>query len=83
MNEEKKKQTKRRSAMLFPTIIMGVLAFILVGIAYMKGEGAHVTGFKSAFKMIVEILPLLFFAFVIAGMVQVLLPVSTLRVERV
>ena len=60
--------------MLVPTIIMGVLAFILVGIAYMKGEGAHLTGFKSAFKMVVEILPLLIFAFIIAGMVQVLLP---------
>lgn len=74
MSEEKKSQTKRRSAMLVPTIIMGILAFFLVAIAYFKGEGQHLTGFKSAFKMIVEILPLLFFAFVIAGMVQVLLP---------
>ena len=31
-------------------------------------------GFKTAFKMLIEILPLLFFAFIIAGMVQVLLP---------
>ncbi|MCK5057787.1 MAG: permease [Candidatus Aminicenantes bacterium] len=60
--------------MLVPTIIMGVLAFILVGIAYAKGEGVYAAGFKSAFKMIIEILPLLFFAFVIAGMIQVLLP---------
>lgn len=74
MNHEKNKQTGRKSVMLVPTIIMGVLAFILVGIAYAKGEGAPTAGFKSALKMIAEILPLLFFAFVIAGMVQVLLP---------
>lgn len=60
--------------MLVPTIIMGVLAVVLVGVGYLKGEGEHLLGFKSALKMLVEILPLLFFAFVIAGMVQVLMP---------
>jgi uncharacterized membrane protein YraQ (UPF0718 family) len=74
MISNKNKPERRKSAMLIPTVIMGVLAFVLVGIGYMKGEGEHLLGFKSAFKMIVEILPLLFFAFVIAGMIQVLLP---------
>lgn len=60
--------------MLVPTIIMGILALILVAIGYLRGEGQHLLGFKSALKMTVEILPLLFFAFIIAGMVQVLLP---------
>ncbi len=60
--------------MLIPTIIMGLVAVILVGIAYAKGEGAPAAGFQSAIKMIVEILPLLIFAFIIAGMIQVLLP---------
>ena len=53
---------------------MGILAVILVIYGYAKGEGQHLMGFKSALKMLVEILPLLFFAFIIAGMVQVLLP---------
>ncbi|MCI0470145.1 MAG: permease [Candidatus Aminicenantes bacterium] len=60
--------------MLAPTIIMGVLAVILVAIGHFKGGGATETGFKSAFKMVVGILPLLFFAFVIAGMIEALLP---------
>jgi uncharacterized membrane protein YraQ (UPF0718 family) len=60
--------------MLIPTIIMGVLATILLFIGYYKGEGQHISGMKSALNMTVEILPLLVFAFIVAGMVQVLLP---------
>ena len=60
--------------MLIPTIIMAALAAILLIIGYHKGQGQHVTGLKSALNMTVQILPLLIFAFVIAGMVQVLLP---------
>ncbi len=60
--------------MLIPTIIMGVLATILLFIGYYKGEGQHISGMKSALNMTVEILPLLVFAFIVAGMVQVLIP---------
>jgi len=60
--------------MLIPTIIMGVLALVLLYIGYQKGEGQHVTGLKSAFDMVIQILPLLVFAFIVAGMVRVLLP---------
>lgn len=60
--------------MLIPTTIMGLFAVILIIIGYLKGGGQHIQGLKSASKMIIEILPLLFFAFIIAGMVQVLLP---------
>lgn len=60
--------------MLIPTIIMAVLALVLLYIGYQKGEGQHLTGLKSAFDMLIEIVPLLVFAFVIAGMVTVLLP---------
>jgi len=68
-------EKKRRiSNMLVPTIIMAVLAIILLFMGYTKGEGQHITGLKSSLKMTVEILPLLVFAFIIAGMVQVLLP---------
>jgi len=51
---------------------MGVLAIGLVAIGYYKGQ--HITGLKSALTMTIEILPLLVFAFIVAGMVQVLLP---------
>jgi len=60
--------------MLIPTVIMAVLALVLLYIGYQKGEGQHVTGLKSAFDMVIQILPLLVFAFIVAGMVRVLLP---------
>jgi len=60
--------------MLVPTIIMGALALIFFLIAYYKGEGQHIIGMRSALRMTVQILPLLIFAFIVAGMVQVLVP---------
>ena len=60
--------------MFIPTVIMGILALIFLITGYAAGEGKHLLGLKSAAKMTVEILPLLVFAFIIAGMVQVLIP---------
>jgi uncharacterized membrane protein YraQ (UPF0718 family) len=60
--------------MLIPTIILGILALVLVLIGYFKGQGQHISGMNSALNMTIEILPLLVFAFIVAGMVQVLLP---------
>ncbi|MCG2775270.1 MAG: permease [Desulfobacterales bacterium] len=64
--------------MFVPTLIMGALAIILLFIGYSKGEGQHIMGIKSSLNMTVEILPLLVFAFIIAGMIQVLLPHETI-----
>ncbi|MFC1621304.1 permease [Candidatus Omnitrophota bacterium] len=58
--------------MLMSTIIMAVMAIALVLIGYYKGE--HVNGLRQAMIMAIQIVPLLIFAFIIAGMVQVLLP---------
>ena len=60
--------------MLIPTIIMGVLAIALTVISYNKGGGEHIVGLKIAGSTLIQILPLLMFAFVIAGMVQILIP---------
>jgi len=60
--------------MLIATAVMAVLATALLLIGYFKGGDQHVTGLKSGALMVVQILPLLIFAFIIAGMVQVLLP---------
>ena len=60
--------------MLIPTIIMGILALVLIFIGYNRGQGEHIVGLKSASIMIIQILPLLLFAFIVAGMVQILLP---------
>ena len=68
--------TKKRSTktMLIPATIMGILAIALFFIAYFRGQGEHISGIKSALDMIVQITPLLIFAFIVAGMFQVLLP---------
>jgi len=60
--------------MLVSTLLMGGLALILLGIGYYRGEGQHVAGLKFALKVVVQIMPLLIFAFIVAGMVEVLLP---------
>lgn len=59
--------------MLIPTLLMGLLAVVLLGIGYARGGGEHIQGASKALMMTLEILPLLAFAFLIAGMVQVLL----------
>lgn len=60
--------------MLIPTIIMGIIAAILVGIGFYKGQGQDVEGIKIAVKLTFQMIPLLLFAFIIAGMVDVLVP---------
>jgi len=65
---------KGKSDMLIPTIIMGVIAIIFIYMGYSRGKGQHITGMKIGMKLLIEILPLLVLAFIVAGMVQVLLP---------
>ncbi len=60
--------------MLIPTIIMGAIAIALILIGYFRGQGQHITGLKAALSMTIEILPLLIFAFIVAGMMQTLIP---------
>jgi uncharacterized membrane protein YraQ (UPF0718 family) len=60
--------------MLIPTIIMGVIAIVLLFIGYQKGGGEHILGLKSAGNLLLQIIPLLIFAFIVAGMIQVLIP---------
>ena len=59
--------------MLVPTLILGCLAAVLVLVGHFRGEGQHVTGLRSAWTMTWQILPLLVFALIVAGMVQALL----------
>ena len=60
--------------MLIPTIIMGVIAIVLLFIGLQKGGGEHILGLGSAGSMLLQIVPLLIFAFIVAGMMQVLIP---------
>jgi len=72
MTETGKK--RRDFKMLFPTITMGLIAGILIVIGYLKGEGQHIIGLRTAGNMTIQILPLLVCAFTVAGMAQVLIP---------
>jgi len=69
-------QKRRLPPMLIPTIILGLLAAVLIILSYQKG--VHIQGLKASGNMLVQIIPLLIFAFLIAGMVQFLLPHETI-----
>jgi len=58
--------------MLIPTIVIGLLAAVLVFVCYQKG--VHIQGFKASSSMLIQIIPLLVLSFIVAGMVQVLIP---------
>ena len=60
--------------MLIPTIVLASVALILLFIGYQKGGGAHIVGLKTAANLLLQVTPLLISAFIIAGMVQVLIP---------
>lgn len=60
--------------MVIATVIMGLLAIILVFIGYYRGAGEHVLGLKAAMEMTIQILPLVILAFIVAGMIQILIP---------
>ena len=64
--------------MLIPTIIMAVIALALLIIGYQRGGGEHLLGLKSGGILLAPILPLLIFAFIIAGMIPVLVPTEVI-----
>jgi uncharacterized membrane protein YraQ (UPF0718 family) len=72
--KKNKKKKGKVAAMVIPTVILGVLAVVLLYVGYAKGQGQHITGLKLSMKMTIQILPLIVFAFIVAGMVQVLVP---------
>jgi uncharacterized membrane protein YraQ (UPF0718 family) len=68
------KKKGRKPNMLWPTIVMGIIAVVLLYIGYRQEGGQHIAGLRSALDMTIEILPLLIFAFIVAGMAQILIP---------
>lgn len=60
--------------MLIPTIIMAAIAVVLFWVAANKGGGLQWKGMEFGFRLTLATLPLLFFAFAVAGLVQVLVP---------
>ena len=58
--------------MLIPTIIIGLLAVIAVFFSYQKG--VHIQGLKMSGGMLIQMLPILVFAIIIAGVARTLIP---------
>ena len=65
---------RRGSKMLVSILIMAVLAVGLTAFAYFRGHGEHLEGLKRAKDTVIEVFPLLILAYIVAGMVQALLP---------
>lgn len=55
-------------------VIMFIIAIVLVVVAFLQGDNLHLLGLKTAVKMFWQIIPILIAAFIIAGMVQALIP---------
>jgi len=63
----------------FAFTILAVLASGASIFAYTKGDGSHVRGFRIAGSTFVNMLPLLFMAFLLAGFMQVVIPPELIR----
>lgn len=59
---------------IFATVLLGLMAAVLTILAYLRGDGSHIEGLKGALRLTLNILPLIFFAMIIGGMVQILIP---------
>ena len=60
--------------MLIATVVMFVIAGVLSFFAYSREPALLLSGLKGASVLLLQILPLLLAAFVVAGLAQVLLP---------
>jgi len=63
--------------LLLPVILFGVLGIILVFMNLRKGR--HISGFQAGLKQFMGVLPILAIAFILAGMLEVLLPEEFVR----
>ena len=68
------KTRKGGSGMLAATLVMAGLAAALLVIGHYKGGGRNVDGLMRAGRMTLSVLPILVAAFVVAGMIEVLVP---------
>ena len=62
------------NGMFISTILFAILAVVLVGWSVFSGQNHQVTGLKLAWQMIVQTLPLLILVFIVAGMMQTMMP---------
>jgi uncharacterized membrane protein YraQ (UPF0718 family) len=68
----------RFSGMLLPTLVMAAIAIGLFIFALQRGANEHIEGLEAAGNILLNITPLLIFAFIVAGLMQVLIPTRTI-----
>jgi uncharacterized membrane protein YraQ (UPF0718 family) len=56
------------------TLILGMIAVVLLGVAFWRGRGLPLAGLQAAGRTLWHNLPILLLGFVIAGLAQVLIP---------
>lgn len=64
--------------MFIPTVVMGVVAVVFLFVGYRKGAEIPIMGLKSAGTLLVQMLPLLVFAFIVAGIIPHLVSQETI-----
>ncbi len=60
--------------MLIPTIVMALFAVVVLVLAYQRHDGSHVAGLRAGGTMLIHLVPLLLFAFILAGTLPLLVP---------
>lgn len=65
--------------MLDALIVLTLLAIILFFVAYRRRDGSHVKGLKTGKQMFFNVLPLIMMAFIIAGLIETLIPTETIQ----
>lgn len=60
--------------MFVTTIVMIILTVIFGSVALLKGKLIFLSGVNSGLKLFLGILPMLFFAFILAGFIQAMIP---------
>ena len=60
--------------MFFTTIIMLILALVLGTIAFLRDKAILFSGLNNGARLFVQILPMLFFALILSGIIQALIP---------
>lgn len=61
------------------TLVMAVIALILLLVAFVRGGNLHAAGVRAGVKMLWDVLPLLLLSFLVAGLIQVLIPKEQIK----
>lgn len=64
---------------LFAVSLLVIMNGVLFFLGRRRGDGSHLLGIKTGLSMLVRLLPLLFCAFLLAGLLQVTLPPEVIQ----